>query len=428
MIDNNKVKYFRKFIIFLSIGVILLPSSTALAFDEGFYSSNDILFYDPRDGACDIGSNSSGSVAGEADPSRGLSSLQAGFVDKYHDIAVKLGMEYGIPWETPMAQGILESAAGTSQLARERNNFFGIGAFDSDPDKAFHFSTPEEGWRGYFENIRKTPTYKQHGAFNYPGDPVAYANAIKEAGYATDPAYVSKLEQFIKAIQLRTEEKGWKSSATLVQEHPEILENAKKNAGGELSKEDKKTPTSDSLNRCEGTGELKAGGVTTTEEALLILKEFIVYVKEKTSASIPDLPSSAPFNKSLGTPGKNFYKMCDGVSCGQCTALSMWFVNHKTSYKSSGNGNGVDVVHFLGQENRDKGLKIGDEPQPYSIFSWKTNKAEGHTGVVVGVLDDGGIVTIENNVGSYQVYIGKYTKEQYKAKDPTFAYVGDKLK
>ena len=69
-------------------------------------------------------------------PTAGLSSLQAAFVDKYHDIAAKLGQQYKIPWETVVAQGILESASGTSNFARTRNNFFGIGAFDSNPNNA----------------------------------------------------------------------------------------------------------------------------------------------------------------------------------------------------------------------------------------------------------------------------------------------------
>lgn len=41
------------------------------------------------------------------------------------------------------AHAALESAWGTSQFARERNNLFGIGAWDSDPNRAMRYATKE---------------------------------------------------------------------------------------------------------------------------------------------------------------------------------------------------------------------------------------------------------------------------------------------
>ena len=150
-------------------------------------------------------------------PTAGLSSLQAAFVDKYHDIAAKLGQQYKIPWETVVAQGILESASGTSNFARTRNNFFGIGAFDSNPNNAKRYNSVEAGWRGYYENIKKTPTYRNHGVFSgkTTTDPYEYLKAIKAAGYATDPNYVTKVGSIIKAIENRSKKKGWQASSVL---------------------------------------------------------------------------------------------------------------------------------------------------------------------------------------------------------------------
>ena len=199
--------------------------------DLEIFSQNNILFYDPSAAAC----NTIAVGAYSGDASAGLSGAQSAFVDNYHDIAEGLSVEYGIPWETVVAQGILESAAGTSRFAVERNNFFGIGAYDSNPNNAFSYDTPEEGWRGYYENIRKTATYRAHGVFS--GDtitnPYAYAQAIKDAGYATDPNYVAKLNRLIAAIENRASEKNWMSSAELARKYPEMLENASVNAKGE---------------------------------------------------------------------------------------------------------------------------------------------------------------------------------------------------
>lgn len=209
----------------------LIASTTTAISDSmlDFFSANGIYYYDPSYDECIV---ATGSYSGET--SAGLSATQAAFVDTYHSIAEQLSIEYGIPWETVMAQGILESAAGTSNFAVNRNNFFGIGAFDSNPNNAFSYATPSEGWRGYYENIVKTSVYRANGVFVEPTvtDPYAYLRAIKAAGYATDPEYVPKVSQLIAAIEVRAEQKGWKSSAELAVAYPEMLTNAAINARG----------------------------------------------------------------------------------------------------------------------------------------------------------------------------------------------------
>jgi murein DD-endopeptidase MepM/ murein hydrolase activator NlpD len=133
-----------------------------------------------------------------------------------------------------VAQGILESGAGTSNFAINRNNFFGIGAYDRNPDLAFWYDTPEAGWEGYYKNIQKTATYRNHGVFQ--GDTVTnphiYIIAVKEAGYATDPNYVNKVSKIIASIEAISTERGWASSAQLASTHPEMLTNAAANAEG----------------------------------------------------------------------------------------------------------------------------------------------------------------------------------------------------
>lgn len=193
----------------------LLVSSPTHAFSMNslldFLSKNGIFYYTPGDNFNCL--PSTGSYDGIA--SAGLTGLRAAFVDTYQNIASTLGAQYGIPWEAVMAQGILESASGTSHFATERNNFFGIGAVDSNPDNAHYFSSAAEGWRGYFDFIKNNPRYANHGAFNHAGDPIGYIESVKAAGYATDPNYVSKLVPIIKAIQNRASEKGWAASSEL---------------------------------------------------------------------------------------------------------------------------------------------------------------------------------------------------------------------
>lgn len=203
-----------------------------------FRQTNDIPYYDdceitcPSTGSSGASGGSEAPTGGTAAP--GLTAQQTAFIDKYHDIAEKLSIQYGIPWETVMAQGLEESDAGNSTFAKDRNNFFGIGAFDSNPNAAKSFATPEEGWNGYYANIANTPTYRDHGVFQGQTvtDPVTYLQAIKNAGYASDPQYVAKNTKFVNAINDYAKTKGWDSSATLAQKHPEMLTNAEKNARG----------------------------------------------------------------------------------------------------------------------------------------------------------------------------------------------------
>ena len=219
-----------------------LNSSTSLVsavtINDTERTEQDVLYYAP--GACVDGVSSNGTAPTSAGPTTGgtaaagLSAQQAAFLDKYHDIAEKLSIEYGIPWEAVLAQGILESGAGTSDFAVNRNNFFGINAVDHNPGQATTFATPEEGFRGYYDFIADNRRYREQGAFQGVNitDPYAYIKTIKAAGYATDPEYVSKNSNFIKMIEEYGKLKGWKSSADLAKEHPEMLSNADANAQG----------------------------------------------------------------------------------------------------------------------------------------------------------------------------------------------------
>jgi flagellum-specific peptidoglycan hydrolase FlgJ len=133
------------------------------------------------------------------------------FIEKYHDLAVSLSKEYDIPWEAVMAQGILESAAGTSNIAKTKNNFFGIAAYTEDPSQAFSFETAEAGWRGYYENIMNTPTYLKHGVCKGENitNPYTYIETIAAAGYCENPDYVKQVHQIIGEVESYADKRNW---------------------------------------------------------------------------------------------------------------------------------------------------------------------------------------------------------------------------
>ena len=371
----------------------LVPvNSTFAALTESqlnFYAQNNILFYDP--GGCIVSSASSvPSNPEEAATSGfgGLSGTQVAFVERFHDIAVKLSVNYGIPWEAVMAQGILESAAGTSYFATDRNNYFGINAVDSNPNLAYGYATPEEGWKGYYEFIKNNSNYRQHGAFSGDAvtDPYEYIKAIKAAGYATAENYVSAVGAVIDNVNKLASDRNWASSAQLAKQYPEWEENAEKNSRGVSpvpnTGDDGISALSTMVEFClgSGSGELISGGMTL-EEAKAFMEYYIQKARDAegvTSLVLDgvDFSASVAFCTYNGT----------GNLLANCSAFSRWFVGRYTTKGNTSQKDGGEYASYL---ISSEGFESGSVPRPYAIFS-KT----GHTGVVLGVDTERGMVVI----------------------------------
>ena len=90
------------------------------------------------------------------------------YIDQYKEFAIQQMKRYGIPASVTLAQGILESSNGRSQLAQNENNHFGIKATkawlaagggygvytDDRPNEKFSLSAPQRYPRcmGIFES------------------------------------------------------------------------------------------------------------------------------------------------------------------------------------------------------------------------------------------------------------------------------------
>ena len=195
-------------------------------------SAAEVRYYEPS--KCNLNDSLGRGATGEG-ATEGLSTHQAEWVDRWYETAQQLSIEFGIPWEAVVAQSIIESGAGTSYYATTRNNFFGLGAVDSNPDNAYTYESPEAGWRGYYEFIqRNSSLYSAHGVFAEPTitNPYKYIEAIKAAGYATAPDYVESVSKYIEAVETRAKTMGWALSGDLAKDYPQMLENAEKNRAG----------------------------------------------------------------------------------------------------------------------------------------------------------------------------------------------------
>ena len=136
------------------------------------------------------------------------------YIDKYKDIARGKMEEFGIPASITLAQGILESNAGQSDLAVKANNHFGIKCHkewtgerfykdDDKPDECFRkYADPLESFRDH--SLFLTTRERYQGLFSLPRDDYkGWAEGLKAAGYATNPKYAELLIRTIERFRLQ---------------------------------------------------------------------------------------------------------------------------------------------------------------------------------------------------------------------------------
>jgi len=135
------------------------------------------------------------------------------YIDQYKGIAQDNMRQFGIPSSIILAQGILESGAGTGTLCVQANNHFGIKCHkewtgpsvrhdDDAAQECFRkYDDPEQSFRDHADFLRSRKRYASLFDLEIM-DYVAWANGLKQAGYATDPGYPSKLAGLIERYQL----------------------------------------------------------------------------------------------------------------------------------------------------------------------------------------------------------------------------------
>lgn len=134
------------------------------------------------------------------------------FIRKYRQLAIREMERTGIPASIILAQGILESGCGRSELAVNANNHFGIKchewtgetyAMDDDEGKECFrkYKTPEQSWTDHSEFLSSRPRYA--GLFRLKTtDYKGWAKGLKAAGYATNPKYAELLIRIIEEEKL----------------------------------------------------------------------------------------------------------------------------------------------------------------------------------------------------------------------------------
>lgn len=135
------------------------------------------------------------------------------YIETYKDIAMREMRDHKIPASITLAQGLLESGAGNSALAREAKNHFGIKCHkgwegdtyimdDDEKDECFRkYKSAEESFKDHSEFLCTRNRYAalfELEITDYEG----WARGLKKAGYATNPKYAQLLIDRINLYDL----------------------------------------------------------------------------------------------------------------------------------------------------------------------------------------------------------------------------------
>lgn len=147
----------------------------------------------------------------KADNTSTLSSYHR-YIHKYKDLAIEQQHKYKIPASITLAQGLLESGAGMSDLARRSNNHFGIKCHEWKGKRVYHnddmrgecfrkYDAVKDSYEDHSKFLALRPRYTSLFQLNIR-DYRGWAKGLQKCGYATDKTYANKLIKVIEEYEL----------------------------------------------------------------------------------------------------------------------------------------------------------------------------------------------------------------------------------
>ena len=140
------------------------------------------------------------------------------YFNQWGEVAMQQMIQYRIPASITLAQGVLESAAGKSELALRANNHFGIKcngwtgrrSYHDDDERGECFRAYDNAYQSYVDHSVFLSTSQRYRRLfdlkrtDYKG----WAKGLKACGYATSPTYATKLIEIIEAYKLYQYDQG----------------------------------------------------------------------------------------------------------------------------------------------------------------------------------------------------------------------------
>jgi LysM repeat protein len=135
------------------------------------------------------------------------------YIQSYKNIAIRKMNEYKIPASITLAQGLLESGCGSSELTINANNHFGIKCHkewtgmtytmdDDEKNECFRkYASAEESYNDHSYFLTTRPRYAPLFELDIK-DYKGWAYGLKSTGYATNPKYAEMLIRIIEENEL----------------------------------------------------------------------------------------------------------------------------------------------------------------------------------------------------------------------------------
>ncbi|MBC7553472.1 MAG: glucosaminidase domain-containing protein, partial [Taibaiella sp.] len=136
------------------------------------------------------------------------------YIEQYYNLAIAEQRRSGVPASVTLAQGVLETEAGRSELVCMANNHFGIKCkSDYQGDKFFHdddapkecfkmYRCAEDSYKDHSDYLKRNPRYNNLFAISQT-DYASWAVGLKRCGYATNPQYAQRLIRIIEDFKLQ---------------------------------------------------------------------------------------------------------------------------------------------------------------------------------------------------------------------------------
>jgi LysM repeat protein len=130
--------------------------------------------------------------------------VQKEYIEKYKDVAMRAMKTYDVLASVSLAQGILESGAGTSELVLTNKNHFAISCdskLKTTSDCYKNYEKDEDSFIEHAKLIKANKAYKHlfsHAKTNY----IKWAYGLRKYAYATDKNYPKRLLFYIEKYKL----------------------------------------------------------------------------------------------------------------------------------------------------------------------------------------------------------------------------------
>lgn len=177
------------------------------------------------------------------------------YAEKYAAEAMEQMKRYGIPASVTLAQGILESSNGQSELSQLGNNHFGVKASgswlknggdylvytDDKPNEKFcKYATVGDSYEHHSKILKNSSRYSQCFKLS-PDDYKGWTKGIERGGYATNGGYAASLQKIIEANGLQKYDQQVMKEMRAEGKQFGVEQNSRSSTSASVSSEDTKS-------------------------------------------------------------------------------------------------------------------------------------------------------------------------------------------